>query len=147
MFYLVVESKISPSSDPYNNKQDFTHFYEFFTTFLKDGFECIYCFDEDSCLYPVCSYTLINIFAYSLSMFLFSYSLVNLMRLQKTKRAKYIFALAVPITFFAFYVGSFSIDGMMNLTFHAMDVLALMTVGTGVFMYNINDEKRQRANI
>lgn len=69
---------------------------------------------------------------------------------KKTKNAKKVFSIMVPLTLVAFYcacqtVGIETVNYLMD--WHVYDILGLIIVAVGVFMYNWYDEKPQKASV
>jgi len=67
------------------------------------------------------------------------------MKYRKTKNAKMIFAMTVPLTLFAFWLGSLQLN--FQFLFHPLDSASVVLVGIGVFMFNFYDERPQKPSI
>ena len=69
------------------------------------------------------------------------------MSAKSTRNARVTFSLMVPLTLGAFMLGSVVESTIVMAAPDWMDIVALIVVGAGVFVYNWFDEKPQKASI
>lgn len=71
----------------------------------------------------------------------------QLMSAKSTRNAKVIFSMMVPLTLGAFLLGSVAETSIIIQAHDWMDIVALVIVAAGVFVYNWFEEKPQKASI
>ena len=69
------------------------------------------------------------------------------MSAKSTRNAKVIFSMMVPLTLGAFLLGSVAESSIEMSAHDWMDIVALVIVAAGVFVYNWFEEKPQKASI
>ena len=69
------------------------------------------------------------------------------MSAKSTRNAKVIFSMMVPLTLGAFLLGSVAESSIEMAAHDWMDIVALVIVAAGVFVYNWFEEKPQKASI
>ena len=112
---------------------------DFMGDYFQEGFQCL--FDSADQSDSRCDYSFIYLLGYVVSLFVLQLSLTYLMSVKSTKNARIIFSMMVPLTMAAFLVAPFAETSIPRVSPDWLDIVALVVVGAGVWLYNWFEER------
>jgi hypothetical protein len=127
--------------------------FEYAGVYIKHGIICIFdgssLSDDDKWSNSgECSGSWFYVILYTVSLFVIQLNLNSIIHHKFTRSAQYVFAFMVPLTLLGFLLAEQIVDiDPANSHFTKWDILGLIITGIGVFVFNLFQEKEQRASI
>ena len=117
---------------------------EFSGVYFSEGLACLFHLDQSK---PNCHFSFFYLLGYTFSLFVLQCSLTFLMEAKKTQYARKVFSFMIPLTLFAFVLASFADPSIQLGAPDWLDIAAVVVAGSGVWLYNWNEEKPQKASL
>uniref|UniRef100_A0A7S3IV51 Uncharacterized protein n=1 Tax=Strombidium inclinatum TaxID=197538 RepID=A0A7S3IV51_9SPIT len=151
-FVKITQPQATDNSPFADEKFDKMPIFEYAKYYLVYGFQCLFDVGGTETIennMGECQGSWIYVLGYTISLFVIQLNLNSIMHHKFTRKAQLVYSLIVPLTFLAFLLAAQDIKTIdaNNVSFSHFDVVGLLVVGLGVFVFNLFPEKEQRASI